>query len=638
MQFSGKNAFLLLRREPAPGNEAIRIVADFPLAIPLWNNSSRVSPVFGVTNREYSSPVDFEFPGKWSLIFLGPVHPENVFPLASIQCHVWLSVGLFNVVLAVDDAPKATSIVDWAKEEQLPYERWEVEDGSIRDMSTWQPPDVQGDWRDVVARICKSAFRDELKEAIQEYCPLMASAISRSGGLPFDFATELVSFNQTVARLLEVYYRNVKDDRSYWALGQFLVINAGLSRFSSQTFAGATPIEHTECHFWLHSLLGIGLATAALRNVRTFIQSTLGEARLHDRFSALAQKTNTLDLTKRFPPDADYLGEVELGSPDPIIPLLTYFSARDGYRSTELTVSAPLAAVAACNSQRWSLLTLTHEFSHVIIRAIQARLYPDNNNPADLLNCLALIEANAPAENLFEEIRRIVLFSIVKMDDAAQNRKAGDSIDLNLASLQALLQRWRQDVDEILVHAFDFMYFYGQDVDKYVRGIWASWGTIPNIGTRVLDYVVRSICAVLTKHLRRGSKGEAFARDEVRAVLGALPAHGTGRRYIDQAIQYIDQYWDDVVLPRVRARRQLVKIVNVFLFSEGIATQVRGETQVSGGAGKKEGYEIVRGDLEVRRITNPLHFIEVFTDTLTPNATDSAWILYMLAFGCEPNG
>jgi hypothetical protein len=33
-----------------------------------------------------------------------------------------------------------------------------------------------------------------------------------------------------------------------------------------------------------------------------------------------------------------------------------------------------------------------------------------------------------------------------------------------------------------------------------------------------------------------------------------------------------------------------------------------------------------------------LHFIEVFTDTLTPNATDSAWILYMLAFGCEPNG
>jgi hypothetical protein len=257
----------------------------------------------------------------------------------------------------------------------------------------------------------------------------------------------------------------------------------------------------------------------------------------------------------------------------------------------------------------------------------------------DLNTCLELIEAKAPGKSTFDEIRRLLLFSIVKMDDDAMGRPPGESVDLNPNSLTVLLQRWRHEVDELLVHVFDFMYFYGQEVDRYITGIWASWGTIPNIRTRVLDYVVRTICAVLTKHLRRLNEAEAIARDQVRDALKKLQERGGGGPYIELALDYMTNQWDSVVGPRVRARRQLVKIVNAYLFSESIATQVRGEAEItSSGEGKKEGYAFKKKDLAVLRLTNPLHFVEVYTDTLTPDATQSAWMLYVLAFCFSNNG
>ena len=66
----------------------------------------------------------------------------------------------------------------------------------------------------------------------------------------------------------------------------------------------------------------------------------------------------------------------------------------------------------------------------------------------------------------------------------AAGRPTGSSVNVGVQELRRLLQRWRQDVDETMVHAFDFLYFYGKDVSRYIAGIWSSWGTIPNIGTR----------------------------------------------------------------------------------------------------------------------------------------------------------
>ena len=144
---------------------------------------------------------------------------------------------------------------------------------------------------------------------------------------------------------------------------------------------------------------------------------------------------------------------------------------------------------------------------------------------------------------------------------------------------------------------------------------------------------MRTICAVLTTHLRRDEDAEDIAKTHVLTSLKDLQAKGLGGRYVEEAIAYLDTSWDRDVLPRVRARRQLVKIVNSFLFSERIATLLRGEVAISGGASDREGYTLKVGNLDAQSIRNPLRFVEVYTASSQPSLAHSAWMLYVLAFG-----
>ena len=77
----------------------------------------------------------------------------------------------------------------------------------------------------------------------------------------------------------------------------------------------------------------------------------------------------------------------ELIPPDgaqPILPLVTYFSGRDGYSSHLQTLSAPLTAISECNSYRSSLLTITHELSHIFIQGLLGEICPDSNDQAQV--------------------------------------------------------------------------------------------------------------------------------------------------------------------------------------------------------------------------------------------------------------
>lgn len=464
----------------------------------------------------------------------------------------------------------------------------------------------------------------------------MASTLSRSVNLPDYISSEFNGTSNSLTELFKSFSSTSNPvEVTYRNLSEVLTVNAGLSRYSSQTFAGTSPIIHTECHFWSNSLLGIGTTSIALRNIRAFIDKTLGKSRLPERFEKLKNVNKDIpDLSKIFPPDTDYLGDIKLDDTNlkPLFPLITYFSARDGYRSTQTTISAPLAAVSSCNCPRWSLMTLTHEFSHVIMRAILVDIYPDLSNNNEIKECNSLIDSNEPRASLFHEIKRLCLHSAIKMEDA--DSFSGPNNNEKEYNIKDVLERKRHDIDETMVHVFDFLYFYGKDVDKYVPGIWASWGVIPNVSTRVREYVVRTICAVLSRHLKR-NKGEDFAKEEVKKSLMKLKESKLGGRYIQEALDLIDSRWDTELFYLVRARRQLVKIVTSFIFSKQIATDIRSELKISGGAGRKKGYTLKQGVLELKPIDNPIMFIESFANSAQPSATISAWIFYVLAFCLE---
>lgn len=597
-----------------------------------WKPITRMSPVFAVRHFrdgvDYASPREFRFEGKWCVIFVGPVHPEEFAPLRYFSGEFWLTLGLYNLLLASQDKRQIEAAKEWCSLNQKPCEIWSIEDGKVlsthvAEVSFEEEPSTE------LSQLWQQDAPHELREAIREFVPLAAAAISRGRASGIGLDQDLRYLPSVFSKIVE---SGAASERKYIALGRLLTINAGLSRFSSQTFSGTSPIHSTECHFWLHSLFGIGVANLALRNIRDFMHRTLGEAQIHKRLKKLELDTSGIDLSSETPAAKDYLGEVGLEDNSEAIPLLAFFSARDGYRSTEVTVSAPLAAVSSCNSVRWSLLTLTHEFCHVIVRAIQSDLYPDFSSPEQIKDCVSLIDSDGPAENLLREIRRSLLMSVCQMENHLAGKPANDSIEITPDSVRVMLQRWRQEVDEIIVHVFDYLYFYGQDSERYIVGIWSSWGTIPNIRYRVKEYVVRSVCAVLSKHLMRGSDALDEARDEVLDQLRALAKSDPDSRYVHDAVEFLERKWESEGRDTVFVRRNLVKLSRTFLFSEDLATKLRSEPDISTGGGDHHGYSYRRRDLDRKLLSNPLLFLANYTNQLPPSQVDSLWMLYILAY------
>jgi hypothetical protein len=628
-----KQVYLVLERLRGR-NHQIRIAENLGQVLSEWKSSTRISPIYPITFSNSTPTLNHRFKGEFKLLFIGPIHPQDVIASPSEVDAAWAGYGLLNTILIPNSEKTTRRLLQLARERQLGFELWRIKDGKIQDAVQSETGTVERRIGKSLSRLSAGTFAPEVREAIHEFCPLMASTLARCGYLPSSIRTNLDETERYVDATVKDATKKGAAVSSYRLLGQLLTLNAGLSRFSSQTFAGTVPIEETECHFWSHSLLGIGMASIGLWRMTEFIEETLGRARLPERFAEFSKMRDsvpnlrTLDINHPFW-TTDHLGKIALppDKPEPIVPLLSYFSARDGFRSTPTTISAPLASVTSCNSPRWSLLTITHEITHVVIRAILTEVYPDFDDPQQLDACLSLLEQNGPSNTLLEEIRKLLLITIFNMDKGGKNQ----DVDVDEETLTKTIERSQREVEEIFVHVFDFLYFYGRDLDKYIGGIWASWGTIPNIATRVPDYVIRSICAALSNHIRR-EKGEEIARDQVVESLKKLQRNSMGGTYVDAALKYINDHWQDELRQRVMIRKELVKIVQAFLFSTSVATKVRGEPAISGGATEKEGYTLRRGELEKQAIRNPLHFLELYSVTVHSSPVESLWIYYVLAF------
>jgi hypothetical protein len=631
-----KQLYLILER--VKSSHRVRITPDLRDVLTRWTASTRLSPIYSIDRGtgEVETGRTFRFRGGHVLVLLGPIHPDEVAACVSPDTRLWATFGLLNNIVLPASEVEQRRLLKLAKKKKVAFELWRLKDGILRSHEQSETGEV-GDIGAKLGRLAVKSVAAEVREALHEYCPLMASTCARGLHLPPYIRNNLVRTHDYVEQTIRDSEIGSNDLTPYRVLGQMLTINAGLSRFSSQTFAGTIPVTETECHFWSHSLLGIGVASIGLCRLTEFLELTLGKADLPQRFEQLSRVTREvpdlckLDVNHPFW-TTDHLGraipESNSGS-EPIVPLLSYFSARDGFRSTLTTLSAPLASVSSCNSPRWSLLTITHEISHILVRALLAKIYPDMESPEEVYSTIELLDRDH-GSNLLEEIRRFLLITVWMLDNVHGRKRQNRDIDADL--LKKLIENWQREVEEVLVHVFDFLYFYGKDVTKYVNGIWASWGTIPNISTRIPDYVVRTISSVLTNHLRR-PEGAEVARDLVVTTLSELQKTDMGGDYVETALNYIRDHWQDEIRERVLARKGLVKIAQTFLFSESIATSVRGEPEIRGGATEKEGYSLRMGHLELKIIRNPLRFLELYSVSSQPSSLESLWIYLVLAFG-----
>lgn len=344
-KLAGEQAFLLLKRSDDLRGHEIKAVATFDQALSEWDSTTRVSPVFPLNSSEFPTPGN-NLP--WFVFFIGPIDPGTL-NLEDVDAFV--SYGIHNLVL-VTETPHDVGVCRILIElNNVPWEAWEVHGSRIHDIA-YGPALKKGETASRIA-VAKPPVPSQLKSASEEYRTLIAVTRAKCSRYLPAMVIDIDSFDAAFQRALDL-----PDRHAVAKLAWLANVNAALSRFSSQTFAGTSPILETECHFWTHSLLGIGTATQALVNIRRHHDSSIEVSRLAEKVNGLQYlRSDDETLTQRSFTDAawqkHWLGEVTL--PDEVkseryAKLIAYFSGRDGYRSTSFTLSAPLELITGCNT------------------------------------------------------------------------------------------------------------------------------------------------------------------------------------------------------------------------------------------------------------------------------------------------
>lgn len=624
-------------------------------ALGQWTAGSRISPVWPIgfiadpAASSASSPAPPPSPVSGCLTFIGPVRPRRLqdgVPALEDAASVWASMGCFNIVVhtgkGAAQAEIAAQIMVWARAQGIAFEQWHLDAGRI--VRTERHVLAQKDSKALSALLGFGGdhHHPAVRTGYQENVVATATSLARAAAVYPPIHDEIEQAAASMAAIMRCFAEGGLTLLEMQSRLQ--TMNAALSRFSSQAFSGIPPIEGTECHFWIHSLLGTGSANLALASLVASVQQVLGAALLPERLALLDGVSNALRTADELVNDEsmlsfDIMDAVRPAGDPQIVPLISYFSGRDGFSSHVQTLSAPLTTLAECNSRRSNLLTVTHEISHILVQSALAIISPTPSDADQMRHATALIGRGAEAHTMLDAARQLFLEAIVSMDLA--DRGLRDSISHARAAeeLPRMIERTRMEVQEILVHTFDFLYFHQGDPEYYVSNIWHSWCAIPGIADRVPEYLMRTLCAVSPRFLRDnpGTRFEA-ALLGVETTLARIEGEiGLEGNYVTRVLEYIGQIRDDKQLRKhvetqYFVRMRLVRLVQMFLYSEKLAARLFHDPHVGGGKGYSRKKPL---EYDTHPIGNALQFLRKQLKS-DPREAESMWVLHALAFDTDP--
>ena len=625
----------MLKREADLSGHQVFLFPSMDAALQGWTAGCRSSPIFPSRKGMLIPPLD-DGKTRW-IYFLGLTHAGLIPP----TYETYLTLGLFNIMIFTEVDSRKKLSKDLARLGCANWECWKLQGHQLIDREYQRAAGAPANAGKPI-----SGLPSDLRPAFTEYRTLLATTAANCEQWQPKLAEEIRHFEAMLKERLQRSDAHAVEKQS-WLVN----INAALSRFTSQTFAGISPIIETECHFWTHSLLGVGLATQALWKLRRFIARAGARAQLVDRLermSKVAPQTvplNKLSIDhpfwKRDPGDEATLAEnaaVEAIKPQTpqavqaleaeVLPLFVCFSGRDGFRSTLFTLSAALEVITSCNTRSWSLITVTHELTHVFVDGLLGALLNGRDTDTSVEQWIATLDGAQPCDSLFGQIRAELIHSFIAIDRLKERTPVSQGITINPDSLRRLLNKLRNHVSEIVTHILDFQYFYQADVSDYLKSVWASWDVIPNIQDRMEDYIDRSLCAALSNNLFVDERYE-ISVSQVKDCLQSLRAPHT--QYITQALALLETDAPRFI-DSMKAHLPLVKLTYRFLVSADVKRHFEQEHSYSGGA-----YAALKpGKFETsQRIDNPLQFVLRFTDDKSTDEWKSYWMLHQMAFAHE---
>ncbi len=631
---TGDCAHLLLRRGEDLKTLSVELLNSTDEAISKWDWTTRSSPIFPF--------VEFDYP-DWTraphvfVFFIGPLDPGAW----TLEIPAYCSLGIYNIVAVCDPAKgDLYDLRDFLEDNsELNWEAWELKNGVVVEQGYGGPCQVPAN--QPAARRAKVSHG--LVSAEEESATLFAASIAKSRRYMPEVADDLTRFVNAFQQKIELSNGDGDNTKLSWLVN----VNAALSRFTSQTFSGVSPIHATESHFWTHSLLGVGLATQALVNIRRFTETAVGAVDwidLLDQLSATKVPAEWKPLYRRVAvsaqewADAEALMEASLrvcqknieasSDSQERLPLIVCFSGRDGFRSTSFSLSAPLEVISACNAYGWTPVTLSHEISHVWINAFLATIFPD---PADTpaIQHMNEVVQGREIRTILDDLRLAVYFTYTLLE----REREGVPVDAPPSQKPwlELVETHGLQVNETLTHILDYQFFYHQDETRYIKSIWASWDVIPNIKERIQSYLIRSACALLSERISHDDSIESTLK-VLEKELAALKAELGHANYLDDALAILSAD-REVLRTKVRDRQLLVRIAKVFLANRPIAARLDKEIEGTGGV-----YSNLKPLVfDFQQILNPMRFLGNYCKDRKGDRAKSLWLMAKVAFMQAPH-
>ena len=152
MRLGSKHPFLVLKRTDDGKSHRVQIVRSREEVLRKWTSSTRISPLFGLTEIAASSPDQVTFSRLTHVIFLGPLHPEKVLPFCGNNTCLWLTLGLFNILFTTRSKAAAQALLKWLKDKGVAYEQWWVRSGIVQSKAASEEPVEDSSWRKTIEK------------------------------------------------------------------------------------------------------------------------------------------------------------------------------------------------------------------------------------------------------------------------------------------------------------------------------------------------------------------------------------------------------------------------------------------------------------------------------------------------------
>lgn len=600
-----------------------------------WCKTSRISPVYPL-----SSPPchEEEFLKEWYLLFFGPCHPFHFFNKISIlteEDNIWVGFGIYNIICATKSKSRADEMFKLLSAKNISCEIWTVKDSLIVYSDTSIHNEIKPLFDYNVIRSIKKKYAP-LKLPLLEFSPLISSILAKSANLSKGFHEDLKKIHNDIL--------NDLTDEDFDINERFDILttsNAALSSFCNQAFTGIYPITKTCASLSSHSLFGIGIAAIALWNVKKQIETFFEKMLITDRVIAFDQ-FDAIDINKPKNDGIwknDYLIKVPINDQEnfDFQKMVPFYSGRDGFKSSMRSISAPLACVEASNMQSWSLITITHEMVHRITDSVLGILFEDLNDK-QLSSLIEKLKDKTLCDNLLDSMKLLLIQGLVAIHSIKRfpNSLPQDSeFDPTLNNIQNAFKTNERIINEVITHVVDCRYFYEQNPSFYIKALWTSWNTIPSISERVEEYLLRTLCGLMSNHLSRENNLKIVKSELDRGLEECLDPNSSNS-FIEKALIHLrnDSTWEKLE-KRTTAFIPIVRMASTFLFSEKLAGRYSQREEVltsKSGGSVRDGYPLKPLVFQRDKITNVLRFILRYADGRTFSRVQSLWVLYQIAF------